>query len=197
MAAPQLAVIGGGIAGMVAALELRQRGFGVTLLERAMSVGGKLRQLGVHGVPVDAGPTVFTLRPLFEQIFEAAGSRLEAHVTLRPLEILARHAWIEGGELDLYADLGRSADAIARFAGARDAESSQRSNTASCIDRNRACPRCWARPGSAVWHGCGNCARSPPCGVRSAITSRIRACGNCLPVTPPIAVHRPSMRLQR
>jgi 1-hydroxycarotenoid 3,4-desaturase len=133
MAAPQLAVIGGGIAGMVAALELRQRGFGVTLLERAMSVGGKLRQLGVHGVPVDAGPTVFTLRPLFEQIFEAAGSRLEAHVTLRPLEILARHAWIEGGELDLYADLGRSADAIARFAGARDAEGYRR----FCADARR------------------------------------------------------------
>ncbi len=126
MRAAQVAVIGGGIAGLVAALQLRQRGFGVTLLERAARAGGKLRQLEVDGAAIDVGPTVFTLRPLFEQIFEAAGTRLESHLRLRPLETLARHAWVGGGELDLYADIHRSADAIGQFAGARDADGYRR-----------------------------------------------------------------------
>jgi len=133
MRAAQVAVIGGGIAGLVAALQLRQCGFEVTLLERALSAGGKLRQLEVDGAAIDVGPTVFTLRPLFEQIFEAAGTRLESHLRLRPLEILARHAWSTGGELDLYADIGRSAEAIGQFAGARDADGYRR----FCADAGR------------------------------------------------------------
>ena len=38
-------VIGGGITGMQAALDLSQLGFSVTLLEREAELGGKLKQL--------------------------------------------------------------------------------------------------------------------------------------------------------
>jgi 1-hydroxycarotenoid 3,4-desaturase len=42
-------------------------------------------------------------------------------LTLRPIEVLARHAWSHGKHLDLYADEARSADAIGDFAGASGA----------------------------------------------------------------------------
>ncbi len=42
---PAAAVLGGGIAGMTAALSLARRGFGVTLVEREASLGGILRSL--------------------------------------------------------------------------------------------------------------------------------------------------------
>ncbi|WP_408586163.1 phytoene desaturase family protein, partial [Novosphingobium sp.] len=41
---------------------------------------------------------------------------------LIPAETLARHAWRQGGNLDLFADVARSADAIGDFAGASEAK---------------------------------------------------------------------------
>jgi 1-hydroxycarotenoid 3,4-desaturase len=118
---PQIAVIGGGIAGLSAALDLSVRGHAVTLIERAHTPGGKLRQVNVQGAPIDAGPTVFTLRGIFEDLFRSAGTRLSEHLRLQPLEILARHAWSATERLDLYADPQRTADAIGQFAGAANA----------------------------------------------------------------------------
>lgn len=119
-----VAVIGAGIAGLCAAAELRSAGCRVTILERAADIGGKLRQIACagHARPADGGPTVLTLRAVFEGVFQALGTRLEEQIELLPLEVLARHAWCTGGRLDLYAEIGRSAAAIRDFAGAADAD---------------------------------------------------------------------------
>jgi len=114
-------VVGAGIGGLVAALTLASRGLGVTVVERAASPGGKMREVLVGGAAIDAGPTVLTMAPLFEEIFAEAGATLADHVGLRPAEILARHAWREGEQLDLFADKERSAEAIGDFAGAAEA----------------------------------------------------------------------------
>jgi 1-hydroxycarotenoid 3,4-desaturase len=115
-------VVGAGVGGLVTAALLARRGLGVTVLERAPRVGGKMRQVPVGGLVVDAGPTVLTMRWVFEEIFAALGERLTDHLTLRPAERLARHAWAGGAVLDLYADPARSADAIGAFAGAAAAQ---------------------------------------------------------------------------
>ena len=110
----------------MAALELAARGVDVLVLERAEGPGGKLRTVRTGGAGIDSGPTVFTLRPVFEEVFAAAGESLDSHLTLRPLERLARHAWINprGGppdQLDLFADPDRSAEAIGALAGPAEA----------------------------------------------------------------------------
>jgi 1-hydroxycarotenoid 3,4-desaturase len=111
-------VVGGGIGGLVAAAALAHRGLRVTLLERAAELGGKLRVAQVDGRAIDAGPTVFTLRPLFEAVFDACGETLGSRLALQPLDVLARHAWSDGARLDLPADAEAAVDAIGRFAGA-------------------------------------------------------------------------------
>ncbi len=110
-------MVGGGIGGLAAALDLAQQGHRVTLVERAAAPGGKMRQIG----GIDAGPTVFTMRWVFEEIFADAGTRLEDHLTLRPATVLARHAWSGTERLDLFADMERSAAAIEAFAGPAEA----------------------------------------------------------------------------
>ena len=117
-----MVVIGAGIGGLVAALLLSVRGVPVTLVERSSRPGGKMRQIQIAGSQIDAGPTVFTMRSVFEEIFAAAGATLSDHITLRRTELLARHAWSEDARLDLFADIDRSAEAIGDFAGARDAQ---------------------------------------------------------------------------
>ena len=117
MPIPRIAVIGAGIAGVCAAADLSRQGFDVRVLERAAAPGGKIREVQVAGRTMDAGPTVFTLRSIFDALFEDAGTRLDHHVQLRPAHVLARHAWSTHERLDLFADLRESADAIGVFAG--------------------------------------------------------------------------------
>jgi 1-hydroxycarotenoid 3,4-desaturase len=118
----RVVVIGAGVAGLVAALELAVRGIAVTVVERAGAPGGKMREVEVDGARLDAGPTVFTMRWVFEEIFAAAGTSVEAHLRLRPVEVLARHAWSDHERLDLFADVGLSAEAIGTFAGSAEAQ---------------------------------------------------------------------------
>lgn len=121
-------VIGGGIAGLAASLRLQAGGMAVTLLERHGHAGGKIRTLPSAAGPVDAGPTVLTMRHVFDDLFACVGARLDDHVTLVPQEILARHVWADGSTLDLHAEVDASAAAIADFAGAQSADEFRRFN---------------------------------------------------------------------
>ncbi len=122
MGTPRVTVVGAGIAGLVAALELANAGLAVTVLERQVAPGGKMRQIPIGEHLIDAGPTVFTMRWVFDQIFDDVGERLDDHLKLTPLELLARHAWSEDERLDLFADIDQSADAIGAFAGRAEAD---------------------------------------------------------------------------
>ena len=71
MAGPNgVVIIGAGMGGLSAAVLLAARGLPVTVVERMGAPGGKLRTVDVAGVAVDAGPTVFTYREVFEQLRE-------------------------------------------------------------------------------------------------------------------------------
>lgn len=117
MGTHRILVIGAGIGGLVSALLLAARGFEVTLIETAPSPGGKMREVAVAGRRLDAGPTVMTMRWVFDRILDEVGETLDDHVTLAPASVLARHAWSETERLDLFADRNASAEAIAALAG--------------------------------------------------------------------------------
>jgi 1-hydroxycarotenoid 3,4-desaturase len=118
----RVVIVGAGIAGLVSAFALAARGLEVTVLERGTSPGGKMRQIAIGHSLVDSGPTVFTMRWVFEELFAGAGKNFADHVHLRPLEILARHAWDEHARLDLFANEERTVEAIGDFAGAAEAD---------------------------------------------------------------------------
>ena len=117
----RVVVVGAGVGGLVSALQLARQGLAVTLLEAADGPGGKMRQPVVDGAAIDSGPTVFTMRWIFEQIYASAGARLDEELELTALPVLARHAWSADERMDLFADPLQSRDAIARFAGAAEA----------------------------------------------------------------------------
>src|SRR3954464_7712171 len=117
-ASNRVVVVGAGIGGLVAAALLARQGYEVIGLERGHRIGGKMRQVEVGGRSIDAGPTVLTMRWVFDEICEELGTSLDSHVRLLPAELLARHAWSDVPRpLDLFADIERSADAIGAFAG--------------------------------------------------------------------------------
>lgn len=111
--------------GLTSAALLAARGHDVTVLEKEAWVGGKARRVVVDGAEIDGGPTVFTYREVFDEVFAACGARLDDHVTARRADVIARHAWDESGTLDLFADPERSAAAVGAFAGAEAARGYQ------------------------------------------------------------------------
>jgi len=110
-------VIGAGIGGLSAALRLVAKGLDVTVVDIHGAPGGKMRTRTSEAGPIDIGPTVMTMRPVFEELFSALGERLSNHVSLSEDDILARHFWRDGSTLDLYPDPDRSRNAVAEFAG--------------------------------------------------------------------------------
>ena len=120
--APRVVVVGAGMGGLVSALLLAARGVSVTLVEAGAAPGGKMRQQVMGDARIDAGPTVFTMRWVFESILDEAGFGIDRLPALRPLQVLARHAWRASPQrLDLLADPVQAADAIAQFAGPAEA----------------------------------------------------------------------------
>lgn len=115
----KVVVVGAGIAGLASAARLAHAGCDVTVLERHAQPGGKMRRLASPAGPVDAGPTVLTMRPVFEELFQSLGEQLEGHLTLHRQSVIARHFWPDGSQLDLHDDPVANSEAVHQFAGAR------------------------------------------------------------------------------
>tara|TARA_R110002020_G_scaffold176756_12_gene369253 strand:+ start:5112 stop:6701 length:1590 start_codon:yes stop_codon:yes gene_type:complete len=124
--ADHVVVIGAGMAGLAAAARLAHAGCAVTVLESHAIPGGKIRSLPSPAGPVDTGPTVLTLRPVFDALFRSLGERLEDHLHLVRQTIIARHFWPDGSTLDLHDTADANTQAIRDFAGDRAARQFQR-----------------------------------------------------------------------
>ncbi len=122
MSAHRVVVVGAGMAGLVSALQLAQQGLQVTVVEAAEGPGGKVHQRQVQGRGIDSGPTVFTMRWIFDEIFASVGTTLESELAIAPLSVLARHFWEDGSTLDLHADRAQSVEAVRAFSGSAEAD---------------------------------------------------------------------------
>ena len=121
MPSARIAVIGAGMAGLTAAVDLARSGCEVVLFERAAAPGGKLRELTI-------GDAAWTQVPRSSPCAACSinCSPMRATISIGgsssfPPQLLARHAWSADARLDLYADLERTIEAIGSFAGLADA----------------------------------------------------------------------------
>lgn len=120
--APHIIVIGAGIGGLASALRLTHTGAKVTVLDSHPTAGGKMRTIDTPAGPVDAGPTVFTLKPVFEALFSSVDANLEDHVHLTREDTIARHFWPDGTTLDLSSDPAQSLANVATAFGSKSAK---------------------------------------------------------------------------
>jgi len=112
-ARPRVVIVGAGVGGLSAAVRLAAAGWRVTMLEQNPAVGGKMSQIERDGFRWDTGPSVITMRPVFEELFATVGRRLEEYLTLLPVEPLTRYFYPDGVRLDATRDLPRMAEQIA------------------------------------------------------------------------------------
>ena len=66
-------VIGSGIGGISAAIRLRNMGFNVNVFEKNKNPGGKLNTFKLGDYRFDAGPSLFTMPNLVDELFTMSG----------------------------------------------------------------------------------------------------------------------------
>ncbi|MCY4005449.1 MAG: phytoene desaturase family protein [Rhodobacteraceae bacterium] len=110
-------VVGAGAGGLAAAMQLQAAGYATVLLDQHPWPGGKMRSVNSSSGPIDAGPTVLTLRHIFDDLFQSTGADLNDYLQLTREACLARHFWPDGSRLDLFDDREKSCRAVKAFSG--------------------------------------------------------------------------------
>lgn len=102
--AKNVLIVGGGIAGLSAAIHAKLRGYDVLLLESGNSVGGKAGGIEQDGYRLDPGPSIVILKHVYERLFRDAGRKMSDYLTFDALQTVSR-TYLEGhrGPIDLPA----------------------------------------------------------------------------------------------
>ncbi|MBL8179506.1 MAG: phytoene desaturase [Bryobacterales bacterium] len=112
----QVAVIGSGFGGLATAVRLQARGYEVTLLEARDRLGGRAYVYRQDGFTFDGGPTVITAPFLIEEIFEAAGRRMQDYVRLVPVDPFYRIEFHNGRHFEYNGNEAETERRIGEFA---------------------------------------------------------------------------------
>jgi len=93
-------VIGSGFGGIAAALRLKAKGHGVTLIEKHKDLGGRARVFKRNGFTFDGGPTVITAPHLIHELFQLFNKDPQNYINLKPLDTWYRFVFEDGSEFD-------------------------------------------------------------------------------------------------
>lgn len=97
-------VIGAGIAGLAAALRLRHKGYAVEVFEANAYSGGKLHAFEKNGYRFDAGPSLFTMPHLVDELFALFGLASREHFRYKRKEVVCNYFWEDGTAFSVPAD---------------------------------------------------------------------------------------------
>jgi diapolycopene oxygenase len=98
------AIIGAGIAGIASAIRLANKGYDVHVFEANSYPGGKLSSFEVKGYRFDAGPSLFTMPHLVDELFRISGKDPQAYFDYIRLDEVCRYFWDDGVRLTAQAD---------------------------------------------------------------------------------------------
>lgn len=116
-ATDHVVVVGAGLSGLSAALQLAGRGRQVTVVERYGFPGGRMGQADLRGYRIDTGPTVLTMPDIIEEAFAAVGASMSERLDLAPVDPAYRASFADGSSLDVHTDAAAMTAAIEQFAG--------------------------------------------------------------------------------
>jgi phytoene desaturase len=109
---PKVVVIGAGLGGMAAAARLATAGYEVMVFDQNKAPGGKANQMVLNtekgSFRFDTGPSLMTMKDIFEQLFIDCGEDMGKFLKLYPLQVLARYFWSDGLVLDYFAETERT-----------------------------------------------------------------------------------------
>lgn len=114
----RIIVVGSGFGGLASAVRLQARGYDVELMEARDQLGGRASVYRQDGFTFDAGPTVITAPFLIEEIFRAAGRRMEDYIRLAPVDPFYRIEFHDRRFFEYNGDEAETERRVAQFAPA-------------------------------------------------------------------------------
>ncbi|TNE89625.1 MAG: phytoene desaturase [Deltaproteobacteria bacterium] len=115
-------VIGAGMGGLAAAIELAATGVEVDLFEAGPRVGGKADEVLVDGVAVDTGPTLLTLPHVAAALFRAGGRDISEAVDLVRPDPAFRYHYPDRTTVDVHHAVDDTLASVAASLGPAAAE---------------------------------------------------------------------------
>ncbi|HDR68386.1 MAG TPA: FAD-binding protein, partial [Bacteroidaceae bacterium] len=110
-------IIGSGIAGLASAIRLVQKGHEVNIFKQAGYPGGKISQIRWEKYRWDAGPSLFTLPELIEDLFILSGEEMKTSIRYDKLDIVTRYFYEDGKIINAYGDPQQFANEIESVTG--------------------------------------------------------------------------------
>ncbi|SHF88775.1 phytoene desaturase [Flavobacterium segetis] len=101
----QAIIVGSGIAGLAAAIRLRNKGYAVQVLEKNSYPGGKLTQIKGNGFRFDAGPSLFTMPNLITELFTLSGKKSSDYFNFDQLDVLCNYFYEDGTQIIASSDI--------------------------------------------------------------------------------------------
>ncbi len=89
-------VIGSGVAGLAVAIRLKVKGYAVEVFEANSYPGGKLTEISVNGFRFDAGPSLFTMPWLVDELFTLSGENPRQHFNYERLPEITNYFYEDG-----------------------------------------------------------------------------------------------------
>lgn len=116
-----ISIVGSGIAGLASAVRLACAGHKVHVFEANSYPGGKLSEISLNGYRFDAGPSLFTLPNLVEELFALAGKNPKDHFQYIQLEKACNYFYEDGTQFTAYHNREKFANELRQKLNIKDA----------------------------------------------------------------------------
>lgn len=113
-------IIGSGIAGIAASLRLRRKGYAVDVYESNDYPGGKLTAIKSKGFRFDAGPSLFTMPHLVDELFELFELNPTDFFQYERRSSVCNYFWEDGTQFSADADIDKFAKEASEVFGVTD-----------------------------------------------------------------------------
>jgi phytoene desaturase len=110
----RVAVVGSGIAGLSAAIRAAVAGAEVHVYEQNSYTGGKVTAFQKDGFRFDAGPSLFTLPNLVDDLFKLAGENPRDYFNYHVHNTVCNYFWRDGTRFSMYPQLEKNIDVISK-----------------------------------------------------------------------------------
>ncbi len=112
----EVTIVGAGIAGIASAIRLAKSGHKVQVFEASTHPGGKLRQIEEKGYRFDAGPSLFTLPNLVDELFTLCNKNSQDHFQYQTLEDICHYFYEDGKQFVAYKSWDKFSDSLTGIA---------------------------------------------------------------------------------
>jgi phytoene desaturase len=100
----KVAIIGSGIGGICSAIRLKKKGFDVDVFEKNEFPGGKLSTFKLGDFRFDAGPSLFTMPHLVDELFSICNENPRNFFNYKKKTIHCKYFWNDGKKFTAYSD---------------------------------------------------------------------------------------------